>query len=119
MAWMAKHTPKHLNQEVFSAYDKEWQSTYAEIVKARVMLAALDATAHNELGALVNKLYDLDVRASSAKAGYADDPQNTRRQLSEFHTETLAFDDELLVSVTNVLRSFEDRHRGVKRQTID
>jgi hypothetical protein len=75
--WPAKYTPKSFVHAHLDKYDGEIHLLLSDIVAARVVLAALSPSVHNQLSPLIDQLYGLDVemgepRPSSRKTPHED-----------------------------------------------
>ena len=102
LCWIAKYCPKDLTADHLTAYDKEMNEIWSQLVRARVVLAALSAPVHTQLSPLIQKLYDLDVKVGDAKALYSESNERGIKALGSLHQATQIFDDELLNTVTSL-----------------
>ena len=103
LCWAAKNSPKEINDENLNNYDKEMHLLLNELVASRVYLAALNNDMQTTLSPIVDKLYKLDSEVGLAKARYFNSREEGLEALSKIHEPAMDLDDELIITVTNMV----------------
>jgi hypothetical protein len=101
-AWPAKYTPKDFSAAHFDKYEAEIHVLLGDIVGARVVLASLSPSVHNQIGPFIDRLYDLDVKMGEAKSAFAQDRERGLLEVAKLHTASGKLDDDLLDAVAAI-----------------